>query len=305
MKTGISVDQRIRAAVQSGLRLPTGVEPHLAGALKQTLSHPGNLVRARLVYQVAAVYGVPEQPAMDLAVAIEFFHTASLLFDDLPFMDDARERRGSVCAHRMYGEAAAVLAALALINRAYGLLWQSLDWASPACRIRATAMVESCLGLHGILNGQSQDLHFEPTQPTGRHVMRVAMGKTVSLIRLTLVLPALLGGASRADLNLLRRLAVVWGLSYQMLDDMKDLFGSAMLSGKTSQRDASLHRPNLALVEGAVPALRRLGRLINLGDTALGRLAGGALRWQFLGELRSRLAAEFDQFTRLAAHPSA
>jgi len=74
-----------------------------------------------MVYLVATTYGLEEAPARDLAVALEYFHTASLIFDDLPCMDDATERRGVSCVHFEFGEAEAILAALALINRAYAL----------------------------------------------------------------------------------------------------------------------------------------------------------------------------------------
>ena len=65
--------------------------------------------------------------AKDLAIALEYFHTASLLFDDLPCMDNASERRGVPCVHLAFGEAGAILAALALINRAYALSWRAVS----------------------------------------------------------------------------------------------------------------------------------------------------------------------------------
>ena len=65
------------------------------------------------------------------------------------------------------------------------------------------------------------------------------------------MLPALLGGAEPAEVKLLERLAAFWGLSYQALDDLKDVFQQAEQTGKTVARDASLNRPNLALAIGA------------------------------------------------------
>jgi len=294
-----TVHERVRAAFQAGLALVPGLESRLAGALRQTLDHPGNMVRARLVYQISLAYGMAEAPALNLAVAMEYFHTASLLFDDLPCMDDAEERRGVACVHRVHGESAAMLAALALINRAYALLWTAIHEAPPETRLRATRLVETCLGLGGVLNGQSLDLHDPGRVRSGRQVMTVAMGKTVALIRMTLVLPALLGGAGPVELRLLQRLAVFWGLSYQMLDDLKDLFETSDATGKTGRRDASLNRPNLALAEGALRTLARLRRLVRLADGVLARLGHGPINWTFLGELRNRLAGELQQFANL------
>ncbi len=150
----------LRAAFASGLPLPAETEPRLSGALRQTLNHPGCLVRARLVYEMAHAHGLAHRRALELAIAVEYFHTASLLFDDLPCMDDALERRGGPCIHRLHGEAAAVLAALGLINRAYALLWRGMADSPADRRARAGAYVEKCLGVNGLLNGQSEDLHF-------------------------------------------------------------------------------------------------------------------------------------------------
>ena len=296
----MGVSETVRRAFQSGLPMVPGMEPHLAGVLDQTLNHPGNLIRARLVYQVSRLYALEEAVAVDLAVAIEYFHTASLLFDDLPCMDDAVERRGVACAHKRFGEGAAVLGALALINRAYGLLWRAINRASSPDRLAAVELVENCLGHQGVLNGQSYDLHFSPRARSGREVLHVAMGKTVALIRLTLVLPALLGRGTSVEVLLLKRLAVFWGLSYQMLDDLKDLLATSRTSGKTSRRDALLNRPNLALMVGAKSTLSRLRRLAGLGNESLEQLLGLSSQWGFLSELRLRLTTELAHFSRLA-----
>ena len=287
---------KLREGFSSGLPMSSATELHLRGALQQTLRHPGSLVRAHLVFDMASAYGIPSERAEKLAVAIEYFHTASLIFDDLPCMDDATERRGEPCLHRSSGEAAAVLAALGLINRAYALLWNALVGASLAQQSAAADYLEECLGIEGVLNGQSQDLHY--ARQTGRRPtpQQIATGKTVSLIRLSLVLPALLGGASLAELKLLERLAAYWGLSYQILDDLKDVFHRPEQTGKTAARDASLHRPNLALAVGAPNAFRRLQRLMRLGDCTLERLLQRLPALAFLTELRGRFRSEFAGF---------
>ncbi len=119
----------------------------------------------------------------------------------------------------------------------------------------------------------------------------------MSLIRLTLVLPALLGGASEAELQLLERIALFWGLSYQIVDDLKDVLQSSSESGKTPSRDLSLGRPNIALVLGVRGAAERLQRLIGLGDRMLGRLIVLRPGVRFLGNLREELGEEARQLT--------
>ena len=128
----------------------------------------------------------------------------------------------------------------------------------------------------------------------------IARGKTVSLIRLTLVLPAMLGGASARELQLLERIALYWGLAYQMVDDLKDLLDSEANAGKTVARDLALDRPNSASAMGIPAAVQRLTRFIELGDKALTRLLQSRLGFSFLGKLRSSLE---DEVARVTGHP--
>ena len=294
MKLGILEPLEARF-VAAGFRqlLPVAgaVEPHLRGALEDSLEHPGSLVRAEVVYAILSRHGVAAAAARRAAIAIEYFHTASLLFDDLPCMDDARERRGRRCPHLVHGEAAAVLAALALINRGYGLLWGVLATLPLERRLRASELVTTCLGVDGILDGQARDLHFAAAA-SGRgpaaEVRRIAEGKTVSLIRLTLVLPAVMAGAGAAAVARLERLSTVWGLSYQILDDFKDGLMSACETGKSSGRDEALGRPNLPGALGTGEALDILGELLDEGRRLLAAFGGGE-RWRALGELQALL----------------
>jgi geranylgeranyl pyrophosphate synthase len=254
-----------------------------------------------MVFQVATAYGLDATPARDLAIALEYFHTASLLFDDLPCMDNASERRGVPCVHLAYGEAGAILAALALINRAYALIWRAVSCASPQVQSQALAYIEQCLGVNGLLNGQSLDLHYATLPHNRETTERIARGKTVSLIRLTLVLPAMLGGASAREIQLLERTALYWGLGYQMVDDLKDVLGTAADAGKTVARDILLDRPNVASAMGIPRAVLRLTRFIHLGDTTLRRLLKSRPGLSFLGKLRSGLEEELVRVTRNAS----
>jgi geranylgeranyl pyrophosphate synthase len=220
----------------ASLPLPATLDPHFEEALRHVLDHPGSLVRPRMVFQIAIAYGLDADNAKDLAIALEYFHTASLLFDDLPCMDNASERRGVPCVHVAFGEAGAILAALALINRAYALSWRAASGSAQEIQRHALGYLERCLGLDGVLNGQSLDLHYATLPHDRKTTERIAQGKTVSLIRLPLVLPAMLGGASAREIQLLERIAMYWGLSYQIVDDLKDVLQSERWKDGSSRR---------------------------------------------------------------------
>jgi geranylgeranyl pyrophosphate synthase len=276
---------------------PRGVEAHLAGALRDTLEHPGSMVRAELAFRIAGSFGLAEDRAENLAIAIEYFHTASLLFDDLPSMDDAQLRRGVPCAHLVHGEGAAILAALALINRAYSLVWRSVAGLPEGVQTTALTYLQTHLGVAGLLNGQSEDLHYSRLRRNMRRPQSIAMGKTVSLIRLALVLPAIVGQARPAEAGLLERLAIFWGLSYQTLDDLKDVIHTGEAHGKTAARDACLDRPNLALSIGVPKSFDRVDRLMNLGTRVIDRLGRGRAQLAFLSEVRVQFNKEISNLS--------
>lgn len=287
--------ERLLDAFHEGLQIPSSVEATLGGALRHLLAHAGSMVRPRIVYRLASAYGMEDEPATDMAIALEYFHTASLVFDDLPCMDNARMRRGAPCVHVAYGESAAILAALALINRAYALAWRAMARCAEGFRAPAMAYLEQHLGMQGLLNGQSLDLNYSRLPHTLDTTERVAQGKTVSLISLTLVLPAMAGGATRRELQLLDRISTCWGLSYQIVDDLKDVLESSSSSGKTAARDEQLDRPNMALAIGVGGSVNRLLRLMHAGDRSLEMLVKLRPRLEFLREFRGTLKGELNR----------
>ena len=296
------VDDSTHDSLAAGYRgmLPRGpaLESHLAAVVEDTLAHPGSLVRAQLAHATLKELHGDDRAALSLAVAIEYFHAASLLFDDMPSMDDAAERRGRACPHVVHGEAATTLAALGLINQAYGLAWQAIGTLHSPDRERAVELLVECLGLQGILDGQSRDVHFSEGPRTCASALDAAAGKTVPLIRLTLVLPALVGGADGATLAHLEALSHDWGLAYQVLDDFKDRLETNAETGKSCGRDEGLGRPNIALTAGDDAALEQLDALLEDASARLAALRAGGRGWAHLVLLHGILVAEREAIGR-------
>ncbi len=258
-------------------------------ALRYCLRHPGALVRAQLAYQTCITVGMNEDDALSLATGVEYLHTASLLFDDLPCMDAALERRGFPAVHTIYAEDSAILAALAMVNRGYALIWSAMQNQKKKNRKKAAVYLDRCLGVSGILGGQSRDIHM-PMDATASDIMRVAYGKTVSLVKLTMAFPALLGGAD--EMRDLELLATYWGLAYQVSDDLKDVCASSQSTGKTVRQDAAKGRPNIAVCEGVSRAARRMFYYVEKGDVVLERLVKSRPEWGFLSSMRERFESE-------------
>ena len=220
-------------------------ELRLAAVLDQSIDNPGKLIRARLVLAAAMTHGMDEDRALQLACAVEFYHIASLLLDDLPCMDDAETRRGLPCVHRVHGEAPTILASLALINRAYALVGFALVEQPMAVRLAAMACLDACLGVPGLVGGQARDLAFAESDRSAREIGRIAAAKTGALFWLAVYFPALIAQPDAEEGRLLKALCLYWGLGFQALDDLGDagVAGAADSRGKPPGATKRLRGP--------------------------------------------------------------
>ncbi len=252
--------------------------------LRHSLTNPGGMVRAELAYRLSIAYGLPETAALQLATGIEYFQTASLLFDDLPSMDNSPERRNKPTPHVLFGESKTILTALALINKAYKLLWNTASLADDDAQQHALHCIDQCLGMRGLVGGQSDDLHKVPY--SGQDALKVANKKTRPLLRLAMELPATIGGADPRIIQLMRRLSIYWGLVYQLSDDFKDLLADHQETGKPTMQDAELGRPNYVLLEGHVPAIAQLKHYVELARKIIHQFPRFHPSYQILQELQ-------------------
>ena len=154
---------RMRPAVERALAAhlpcaPAYVDARFNEALRYALFPGGKRLRPVLTLLGAELVGGRERDAvLRAATAVEYVHTSSLIFDDLPCMDDAAERRGRASLHRRYGEGLSVLVALALLNASYGLVFDG-DAAGGEHCVRAHAEIVACVGTQGMVTGQTLDL---------------------------------------------------------------------------------------------------------------------------------------------------
>lgn len=283
MAASVYLHTRLAAALVRYAPRGAALEPHLHASLAQMAANPGKLLRAQLVLVAAEHHGLTGPAAEKLACAVEYYHAASLVIDDLPCMDDAVTRRGQVCVHRQHGEATAILAALGYINRAYALAGEALQRQPQRVRREATTILEQTLGAAGLVGGQAWDLGFGETDRSARTVGRIAAAKTGALFQLAILLPATLARPAAGERRALKALCVYWGLQFQIADDLRDVLCTSAQEGKTTGRDRLLARPNFALAAGVDAARARLERLARQSARALDTLAAdGSGRWSYL-----------------------
>jgi geranylgeranyl diphosphate synthase type II len=268
-----------------------GTPESLGTALREAVANTGSLKRAQIAFLAGKSLGVSAAANEKIACAVEYFHIASLLLDDLPSMDDALVRRGAPCIHRRHGEGPAILGALALINKAYALIWAATGSLSPVRAGAVSRCVDECLGPRGVIGGQALDLGFPSTSRTAREVGRAAIGKTSPLIRLALELPAIAGLASAAEIAALRRLSGYWGLLYQCADDFADVGLAPAPTGKSGGRDSALGRPNLVMRTGPERARSRMSRWAAQAAATIERIACMNPAWGFLRPVHAAMPA--------------
>ncbi|MFU8832319.1 MAG: polyprenyl synthetase family protein [Wenzhouxiangella sp.] len=227
----------------------------LVGAMRHAAISPGKRVRPLLAMLTALDFGRDPHELLEFACALELVHCASLALDDLPCMDDAPVRRGRNALHREYDQATATLAAVALLNHAYGMI--AAAEALPAdFRNELVTRLSTAVGTAGLVSGQSRDL-LERTSPISPEcVERINYQKTAVLFELAVVAGGRYSGVSGPDLTGLNRFARQVGLAFQAADDLLDSRAHAARIGVTSGKRSGLDRS-------------KAGSVHALGETAL------------------------------------
>ena len=231
----------------------------LVQAMRYSLGLRGKRARGLLVLLTADGWGKPWQDALDCAHAVEMVHTASLIVDDLPSMDDAATRRGEPTNHVKFGEPAATLASIALLSEALRKLSASALLA-PDQRNLAVACLASAIGPEGMAAGQMRDL--VPTGDTLADVELTHVLKTGSLFAAAAELGCIVAGIEGPRKWMLSDYGMLLGKAFQEFDDLIDLSAAPQAAGKDARQDTG--KPTVVALIGRDAAERRALRQVEL-----------------------------------------
>jgi geranylgeranyl diphosphate synthase type II len=272
-----------RLQVETALRRlhEPGQSPAIAAAMEDSLFAPAKRLRPILSLLVADVlHGHPET-VLPAGCAIEMVHTASLILDDLPCMDDAATRRGRPTCHVAHGESTAILAAFALLNRAYEILAQGWEGApDAAARAGIARELAKSIGLDGMIAGQATDLAMTDTPIDFPTLEFIHSHKTGALFMASAALGAAAARAKPAEKAALVAYAKNLGLAFQIIDDLIDATSGAAEAGKDVGKD--LKKTTFVSFSGVAGARDLARELIAASQEAL---AGFGPRAQPLREL--------------------
>lgn len=216
-------------------------------AARYSLLDGGKRVRPLLLLEFASLFGVSQEKAIPFACALECIHTYSLIHDDMPCMDNDDLRRNRPTNHKVYGEAMALLAGDALLNRAYEIMLSSIENNHQAV---AAAYIADCAGMRGMIGGQCIDLVNEgkKTDKNTLHLMHEK--KTGALIRAACVGGSMLGTDNKETLAIVEEYAKELGLAFQIIDDILDVEGDVKRLGKNIGADAQQGKNTFVSIYG-------------------------------------------------------
>lgn len=260
--------QALREALQNRLaQLLPEVHEHdlVCEAMREGTLVPGKRIRPLLLMLAAQDLGCEhDRPGLlDLACAVEMIHAASLILDDIPCMDNALLRRGRPTIHRQFGENVAILAAVALLSRAFGVV-AAADGLSDTCKTQAVAELSTAAGLQGLVQGQFLDLSEGGSARSAEAILTTNTLKTGMLFDATLQMAAIAAGTSPAVRQSLRYCAQDLGQAFQLLDDLSDGLSS---TGKDINKDSG--KSTLVAMLGTQAVRQRLQEHLHRADEHL------------------------------------
>jgi len=207
-----------------------GEKNRVRDACEFSLLNGGKRVRPLIVMSVAKALG-HKLCVLEACLSVEYFHTASLIADDLPCMDDDDFRRERPALHKIYGEAVSILASYALISAGYEKIFRGVQFlsnqrhpfkerANEVCVVALDSVVRGA-GISGAVGGQYKDLCSKETSLEG--VLEIIYQKSVTLFEVSFIFGWIFGGGDLEEVGKMSELAYHFGMAFQVADDLCDV----------------------------------------------------------------------------------
>ena len=217
-----SYKSEIETKIEKDLLENFGPSNVLKEACAYSLLNGGKRFRPAIVLMVAKALN-KGYDVLDAAIAVEYFHTASLIADDLPCMDNDDERRSKPSLHKAFNETTALLASYALISAGYRAIWQNGQKNNRDLNKLSVALEVATFntGILGATGGQFLDIF--PPDASVDTLLEILNKKTVTLFEIAFSLGWIFGGGDLERLEVVKKLAYHFGMAFQIADDLDDL----------------------------------------------------------------------------------
>ena len=257
--------EHINNVLEKFLPAEEGQQRIIFEAMNYSVRAGGKRLRPILMEETYHMFGGSSAVIEPFMAAIEMIHTYSLVHDDLPAMDNDEYRRGKKTTHAVYGEAMGILAGDALLNMAYETAAKAFDMEVADARVaRAFTVLAKKAGVYGMVGGQVVDVESEKSDdcPITREKLDfIYRLKTGALIESSMMIGAILAGASSDEVSRVEQIAAKLGLAFQIQDDVLDVTSTLEVLGKPVGSDEKNNKATYVTFEGLDKAVSDVERI--------------------------------------------
>ena len=274
----------IEQIIKGYLPAEEGYQKTIMEAMNYSILAGGKRLRPMLMSETYRLFGGKSKVIEPFMAAMEMIHTYSLVHDDLPAMDNDEYRRGKKTTHVVYGEAMAILAGDALLTYAFETASKALDIEPQNPGIgKAIRILSAKAGIYGMVGGQTVDVESENTcDMTKEKLDFIYRLKTSALIEASMMIGAVLAGATGSEQKIVEEVASKVGLAFQIQDDILDVTSTMEVLGKPIGSDEKNHKSTYVTYEGIEKAKQDVA---DLSEKAIAQMETLVVKNEFLTEL--------------------
>ena len=282
--------EAIEAIIKKYLPAEEGYQKKIMEAMNYSILAGGKRLRPMLMQETYRLFGGQSKVIEPFMAAMEMIHTYSLVHDDLPAMDNDEYRRGKKTTHAVYGEAMGILAGDALLNFAFETATKAFDMEPENANIgKALRILATKAGIYGMIGGQVVDVASEgTTDMTKEKLDFIYRLKTGALMEASMLIGAVLAGATKSEQQIIEQVAGEIGLAFQIQDDILDVTSTKEVLGKPIGSDEKNQKFTYVTFEGLEKAKDDVAAITK---QAVAHMDSLVVRNEFLNELLVYLIA--------------
>ncbi|MEY8392496.1 polyprenyl synthetase family protein [Lachnospiraceae bacterium] len=279
--------RQVEAVIEKYLPSAKGYQKTVVEAMNYSIQAGGKRLRPLLMWETYRMFGGRSEVIEPFMAAIEMIHTYSLVHDDLPAMDNDQYRRGKKTTHAQYGEAMGILAGDGLQTYAFETAAKAFGLEPSNSQIaKALSVLAQKAGVQGMLGGQCVDVEAEGKQMSGEMLTFIYRLKTGALLEASMLIGAVLAGATGSEQQQVEQAASELGLAFQIQDDILDVVSTTEELGKPVGSDEKNHKATWVTLFGIDEAKRQVERL---SRQSVQRMNALVVRNEFLTSLMLEL----------------
>ena len=248
--------------VSAFLPVEEGYQRNIMEAMNYSVLAGGKRLRPLMMYETYRMFGGEGEVIKPFMAAMEMIHTYSLVHDDLPAMDNDEYRRGKLTTHAKYGHAMGVLAGDALLNYAFETAASAFDMEEdPKRTAKALQILAQKAGIYGMIGGQVVDVEASGKSIEKERLDFIYALKTGALLEASMMVGAVLAGASEEEVEAIGQVALDVGLAFQIRDDILDVTSTLEMLGKPINSDDKNEKTTYVTLKGLEQASRDVEEL--------------------------------------------